>query len=105
MGGFGWAIKGFADNQASAAPASLSIQPWKEEPDTRSGEKPEALQGTLTATELTVGKAYDIYRWDSVKEAFTFTADYKKTSFKATEDTYVYVDDESFQSDGTTYYR
>jgi hypothetical protein len=28
--------------------------------------------GTLTATELAVGKAYDIYRWDSVALAFTY---------------------------------
>ena len=75
------------------------------EPDTRSGAKPEALQGTLTATGLTDGKTYDVYRWDSVKEAFTYTDEYKKTSFQASGDSHVYEDDTSFQSDGTTYYR
>ena len=49
---------------------------------------------------------YDIYRWDSVKEAFSeYTDQYKRSSFTATNDTYVYEDDKSFQSDGTTYYR
>jgi len=86
-------------------PASLRIDPWESEPDTRSGEVATKIQGTVTATELIVDSSYDVYRWDTVKEAFTYTDQYKKTSFKATSDTYVYVDDKSFQSDGTTYYR
>lgn len=103
--GFGWAVKGFADKQAHAAPASLRVDPWKSEPDTRSGEKPADLKGTLTATELSAGQAYDIYRWDSVKEAFTYSTEYIKTTFTATSDTYVYVDTASFKSDGVAYYR
>ena len=83
----------------------MAIDPWKSEPDTRSGDKPEALMGTLTATELTVGATYDIYRWDSVKTALTYSDEYKKASFVAQNDTYVYHDTKSFQSDGTTYYR
>jgi len=106
--GFGWAAKGFDASDGrreTAMPASLRIQPWEREPDTRSGEKPTALQGTLTATALTAGASYDVYRWDSVKEAFTYSAAYKKASFTATSDTHVYTDDASFESDGTTYYR
>ena len=105
--GFGWAVKGFTpDEKASiATPASLKVKPWMSEPDTRSGEAPVALKGTLTATELTVGTVYDVYRWDTVKEAFTYKDEYKKASFKAMSDTHKYVDDKSFQSDGTTYYR
>jgi len=59
----------------------------------------------LTVSELTEGSSYDIYRWDTIKDAFTYTDAFKKTTFKATSDTYVYSDDKSFQSDGTTYYR
>lgn len=107
--GFGWAITGFApeDNMtANAMPASLAIDPWKQEPDTRSGQKPEALKGTLTVTGLSVGEQYEIYRWDTVPAAFSdYSAQYKKTTFKATTDTFVYADDKSFESDGTTYYR
>jgi hypothetical protein len=105
--GFGWAAKGFThDSKAThSAPASLAINPWKSEPDTRSGQKPEALMGTLTATELVVGTTYDIYRWDSVDAAFTYSGKYKKASFTATAATHVYADEASFQSDGTTYYR
>jgi hypothetical protein len=54
--GFGWAVKGFAPNDthtANAMPVSLAIFPSEREPDTRSGAKPEALRGVLTATELT----------------------------------------------------
>jgi hypothetical protein len=107
--GFGWAAKGFADadddKRARAVPAYLHVQPWKSEPDTRSGESPEALKGTLTATGLTTGASYVIYRWDSVKSALTYDDEYKKATFTATSDTYVYEDDKSFQSDGATYYR
>ena len=103
--GFGWAVKGFADKNASAVPAYLHIQPWKSEPDTRSGYPAEALQGTLTATRLTVGATYTIYRWDNVESALTYSAEYKKASFTATSDKYVYVDDKSFMSDSATYYR
>ena len=72
--GFGWAMKGFVDgNNASAVEASLQVDPWRSEPDTRSGEKPTALQGTLTVTGLSSKASYSIYRWDSVDEAFTYT--------------------------------
>mmetsp|Transcript_5581 Transcript_5581/g.8362 ORF Transcript_5581/g.8362 Transcript_5581/m.8362 type:complete len:199 (+) Transcript_5581:254-850(+) len=104
--GFGWAIKGFKDgNSSRAAPASLHVEPWLSEPDTRSGKAPEALKGKVTATELTAGSTYDIYRWDTVAQAFTYDAQFKKASFTATSDTYEYTDDESFMSNGTTYYR
>jgi hypothetical protein len=86
--GYGWAVKGFAD-KVDSVPASLKIDPWMREPDTRSGEAPDAIQGTLTATELEVGAVYDVYRWDSVKEALTYTDDYKKTTFTADSDTHV----------------
>ena len=105
--GFGWAMKGFANDtkQQDAMSAYLTIEPWKSEPDTRSGYPAEALQGTLTATRLTVGATYTIYRWDNVESALTYSAEYKKASFTATSDKYVYVDDKSFMSDSATYYR
>ena len=74
-------------------PVSLAIFPWQREPDTRSGAKPEALLGELTVSGLTKGSAYDVYRWDTVTEAFTaYGAEYKKASFTATKDTHVYLD-------------
>lgn len=105
--GFGWAAKGFTQDPKSdiAAPASLAVNPWMREPDTRSGQKPDAMKGTLTARDLTAGASYAIYRWDSVAEAFTYTPGYLKTKFTASADTYVYADETTFQSDGTTYYR
>jgi len=106
--GFGWAMKGFTPDkkQAAAMPASLHIDPWQSEPDTRSGKKPTSLKGTLTVTGLTTGDKYDIYRWDTVDEAFNDYSDQnKRTSFTATSDKFVYADEKSFSSDGTTYYR
>jgi len=105
--GFGWAIKGFKNDagEARSVPASLAIDPFEKEPDTRNGEAPEALKGTLTATQLTKGKSYDVYRWDNTKQAFTYTEEYKKSTFKARSDTHEYVDDISIDSSGTTYYR
>ena len=100
-----WSSPSANSRSSSAAPASLAIDPWKREPDTRSGAKPEALKGTLTATELTAGAQYDIYRWDSVAAALTYDAQYKKATFAAVGTTYVYADDKSFQSNSTTYYR
>ena len=89
-----------------AMPAFLHINPWKREPDTRAGEKPEQLEGTLTVTGLKVGSSYEIYRWDSVQPAFEDYGDrYRRTSFTATKDAHVYVDDKPFLSNGTTYYR
>lgn len=106
--GFGWAITGFAPDarQALAMPASLHIDPWTSEPDTRSGKRPEALKGTLTVTGLSAGSAYGIYRWDETSEAFADYSDqYKRTSFTATNGTFVFADDKPFQSDSATYYR
>jgi len=106
--GFGWAVKGFASDkkQALAMPASLHINPWNSEPDTRKGDMPIALTGTLSVTSLTAGSKYEIYRWDTVADAFSdYSALNKRTSFTATNSTFVYADDKTFPSDGTTYYR
>lgn len=105
--GFGWAMKGFTSDEKSeqAIPATLHVDPWQSEPDTRSGEKPEALQGTLNVTGLTVNNNYEIYRWDTVQSAFTYSDEYKKANFSATQDTLIYIDNAAFLSNGTTYYR
>lgn len=103
--GFGWAAKGFANDTKAYVPASLKVQPYLSEPDLRSGQKPKQLKGVLSASELTPGAAYAIYRWDSVAEALTYTDDYKVASFTATSAVYVYADPKTFSSGGTTYYR
>lgn len=101
---YGWAMQGFLDEQ-EALPLSLSIDPWKSEPNTRAGETAVALTGTLTATNLIVGSQYQIYRWNTVEEAFTYNSKYKITTFTASEDSFVYQDPQSFSSYSTTYYR
>ena len=103
--GFGWAVKGFTHDEKPLVPASLKIKPWNREPDTRSGEDPIPIAGTLTAMDLEFAHTYEIYRWDSVDEAFTYTNKYKKVTFTPAEETYVYEDDKPFMSDSATYYR
>ena len=85
--------------------ASIIGEPFLSEPDIRAGKSPEQLKGTLTATGLTTGTKYDIYRWDTVSDAFTYDAKFKKSSFSAENGTFVYNDPDTFSSDGTTYYR
>lgn len=101
---YGWAMHGFLDEQ-EALPLSLSIDPWHSEPNTRAGEAPIALIGTLTATDLIVGSQYHIYRWDTVAEAFTYSDKYKITTFTSLGDSFVYQDPQTFPSNSTIYYR
>lgn len=101
---YGWAMQGFLDTR-EGLPLSLSIDPWQKEPEPREGGKPNQITGTLTVEGLTKGAKYDIYRWDTTDEAFTYTDKYKKTSFTATNDTYVVKDPTTFSSDSATYYR
>ena len=101
---FGYAVKGFKDGRDDALPASLHVDPWKSEPDTRSGEKPTPLKGTLTITGTQAGQEYDIYRWDNSKDAFTYHPDFKHSTFKATESEHVFEDPKTFLSSSATYY-
>merc|ERR1711920_728811 len=104
MGGFGWAIQGFLDDK-DGLPLSLTIDKWQREPDTRSGETPTQLTGTVTVTGLKSGTKYAIYRWDSVAQAFDYKNAHSVHRFTASKDTEVYADPVTFRSDGTTYYR
>jgi len=103
--GFGWAMQGFLDEKESL-PISLTLDKWQSEPDTRSGEKPIQLKGTVTVSGLKIGSKYAIYRWDNVADAFDYSkphaAPYKFTASKETD---AFPDPVSFASDGTTYYR
>jgi hypothetical protein len=101
---FGWAVLGFLDDR-EGLPLSLGIEPSKSEPDTRTGSSPNAITGTLLAEGLTVGTTYDIYRWDSVDEAFTYSDEHKMNTFTATSDKFVFKDPRTFSSDSATYYR
>ena len=104
--GFGYAVHGFNGSEPAARPAFLHVEPFVREPDTRSGQSPIQLKGTLTISELEAHQEYDIYRWDSVEDAFTYSSQFVSTSFsqKAGATTFVYEDEKSFASNGTTYY-
>lgn len=100
---FSWAIQGF--EPSGGLPLSLTVDQWEQEPDTRSGESPTGLTGTVTIEGLEPGQVYVLYRWDSVESAFDYTHAHSVNRFTASEATEVYTDPETFSSDGTTYYR
>jgi hypothetical protein len=101
---FSWAIQGFQDSK-EGLPVSLAVDQWQEEPDTRAGKSPTQLTGTITIEELEAGKAYALYRWDSVESAFDYSQPASVYRFSATNATEVYTDPKTFSSDGTIYYR
>jgi len=101
---YGWAVQGFLDDR-EALPLSLSIDPWQREPDIATHESPTQITGTLTIEGMTAGITYDIYRWDSAEDAFTYSNAYKITTFTATGDTFVFQDPKTFSSYSATYYR
>ena len=102
MYGFGYAIKGPADGKAGPNVA-LTVDS-SSEPDTRSGAKPSELHGTLFVSGLTVGKGYNIFRFDSVADAYE---DYTKPyhGFVASNTTYSWTDRKTLLSSSATYYR
>lgn len=102
--GYGWAIEGFVDAQ-EAMPLSLTVDNFGGEPSPRSGGKAIQMTGTLTATGLTKGTEYAIYRFNSVDEAFVYSDDKKITTFTATDETFVFKDPTTFSSFSATYYR
>jgi len=101
---FGWAITGFRDTHAFK-PARLAINPSRSEPDIRAGAKPNRITGTLTCLDLDIGAMYNIYRWDTVEDAFTYSRQYIQHTFTAAASTYVFTDPRTFMSNGVTYYR
>jgi len=101
---FSWAIKGFQDSK-EGLPVSLTVDGWKEEPDTRTGDSPTQMTGTLTMEGLEAGQAYALYRWNSIESAFDYSQPASVYRFSATNVTEVYQDPKTFSSDGTIYYR
>eukprot|EP00747_Dinoflagellata_sp_TGD_P180888 gnl/TRDRNA2_/TRDRNA2_34094_c0_seq1.p1 gnl/TRDRNA2_/TRDRNA2_34094_c0~~gnl/TRDRNA2_/TRDRNA2_34094_c0_seq1.p1 ORF type:complete len:359 (+),score=13.58 gnl/TRDRNA2_/TRDRNA2_34094_c0_seq1:87-1163(+) len=102
--GFGWSIEGFLDDR-KGLPLSLTIRPFRSEPDLREGRKPESLKGTVTVEGLTAGNKYAIYRWNSTDSAFDYSRPHSIHRFIAEKAVEVYTDPEVFSSAGTTYYR
>jgi len=101
--GFGWAIQDFQDSR-QGLPLSLAVEPWKSEPNTRAGESPTHLQGTVTIEELQAGTDYAIYRWDSTDAAFDYSVA-PILRFTATDAEKVFIDSKAIDSDSATYYR
>lgn len=103
---FGWAIKDFKDTRIGALKANLHIDPSRSEPDTRSGQRPSQLSGTLTVSGGIAGQKYEIFRWDSVEETFNYNRHYVVHSFVFPQNgDYVFADPRTFRSNGNTYYR
>jgi len=101
--GFGWAITGVADTRPGL-PLSLAVD-RDDEPDTRSGQKPVLMQGTITITGLTPGGKYNVYRWNSVATAFDYSLVQPQHTFTAQNTSYVFHDTQGILSSSATYYR
>merc|ERR1712087_1013154 len=102
--GYGWAVQGFEDEK-DGLPLSLTVDPWQSEPDTRRGQRPTQLTGTLHIEGLTAGQKYSVYRWDSVEAAFDYTRPTSVHRFTASGSTETYTDPKTFISSGVAYYR
>lgn len=103
---FGWAIKDFKDTKDGAVAASLHIDPSRSEPDVRTGARPNRIKGTLTVTGATPDEHYNIFRWDTVEEAFSYENGYIVKQFVAPQNgEFVWEDPNTFSSAGNTYYR
>lgn len=105
--GFGWSVEGFLDQNMPSLPLplSLNVVPADREPDVRLGDSPIPLQGKVHVRGLRKGQKYIIYRWDTVAAAFDYSHPHFTHTFTASDVTYSYDDPQTFQSDGTTYYR
>lgn len=102
--GFGWAIEGFLDDQDSL-PASLLVDPWSREAEFHGEVGPWKVKGTLTVEGLVSGKAYVIYRWDSVETAFDYSQGRAVFRFTATGPSEVWEDTEMIPTTSATYYK
>lgn len=83
----------------------LTVDPWESEPDTRRGQSPTQLTGTVHISGLAAGAKYAVYRWDTVESAFDYSSATSVHRFTASASTQTYTDPKTFISSGTTYYR
>jgi len=102
--GFGWAIEGVQDERPGV-PVLLSVEPAESEPNTRLGEPPIMLRGTLAISNLTEGERYAIYRWDSVADAFNYSRARLVRNFTAAGPSESYEDPVHIASSSATYFR
>eukprot|EP00040_Diaphanoeca_grandis_P024980 m.137984 g.137984 ORF g.137984 m.137984 type:complete len:353 (-) comp29965_c0_seq1:60-1118(-) len=102
---YGIAINGI---KGAGLPVSLSVNN-QQEPDTRMGQLPTPVLGVVTATSLTPGKRYTLYRYEGTATLPTdgtpgSTAKHT-VPFTASTPTWVYNDKVPFLSNTATYYR
>lgn len=103
---YGLAVTGLA--VTGTLPVSLSTDGAVSEPDTRQGQPPAALHGTVTVSGLTSGTSYVLYRYNGTAAlplGPPFDVNYEfKVPFVATAATWTYVDPQTFLSNTATYY-
>ena len=105
--GFGYSITDLDDDKPGM-PLSLAVDDASE-PDTRSGAHPIKFHGTVTVSNLKPNGNYTIFRWDDIDGMFDITKATSSHNFifngEKNSTTYVYKDDDTILSSGTTYYR
>jgi len=102
---YGIAVNGI---KGAGLPVSLFVNN-QQEPDTRQGQLPEPVHGTVTVSDLITGHAYALYRYEgtaSLPTDGTAGATAKHTTpFTASNSTWIYEDKIPFLSNTATYYR
>jgi hypothetical protein len=103
--GFAWAFQDVLDSTHPDDGMALSLAMDQDaEPDTRRGQAPVSLFGTVTVTGLTPGKKYVLYRWDSVDTAFNYELA-SHIDFTADGATFAHKDTRAIISNQVAYYR
>ena len=103
---YGIAVNGIKGS--GAIPVSLSVNK-QSEPDVREGQPPSILTGTVTASALTPGAKYTLYRYEGTEtlptDGTSGTTATHKTPFTPTAATWTFKDGFPIRSSTAQYYR
>jgi len=105
---WGAAIKGLVDPKNVTLPLSLFVDNWKE-PNVRTGEKPIEMTATILVKDLTPGKKYVVYMYESAEaypsNSLFHEAPHKfKYPFTAQKDTFKFTAPDKIMSNEMAYY-
>ena len=109
---YGYAIVGIRDEQRATLPVRLQVDS-SDEPNISMGAPPIMMKGTITVFNLEPQQDYVLLRYASHRfvpksgdaQAFLRSRYHRRHEFRATGNTYTFVDPEKIPSKESTYYR